>query len=338
MRPLRASLMLNFVLFGFPQAVPQAAVAATVTNQGSYCILVVEEDRGQLTILKPDGSRVGAVKIGERPHEVEVTPDWSTAYVSQFGIADYDHKIGTPGTRVVQVSLKSAKIVGDFTMPGGSRGPHGLKLRPHSQELFVNTEVGGDRMFVFDTRTRTVKRSFAVPAGTHNFIFTDDGRWLISFAGKGGVSKIEARSGKIFRTEDLGSPIRGLAFAKNGDVLASARGELIILDRQTLDVKLRLTAPVHGQLLYLQQLANGELAAPAMDDQGVVFFSGRTTRFVPTGKGALFVRQAPDGLIYVPNIDDTYVSVLNASGTLRRKITGLLTPNGIAFSRCPRSS
>lgn len=338
MRSLRAALALGSLVSLFCSPLSPPAFGASRSSPGSYCILVVEEDRGQLTILKPTGTQVAAVPMGLRPHEVEVTPDRSTAYVSEFGIADYDHMIGTPGTRVVEVSLKSASIVGDFTMPKNARGPHGIKLRPNQPELFVNTEVGGDRMFVFDTRSRAVKQSFAVPVGTHNFIFSKDGRWLFSFAGKGGVSKIDARSGAISRTEDLGSPVRGLAWAKNGDLLASARGEVVILDQSTLDVKRRLRAPVHGQLLYLEQLANGDVAAPAMDDGGVVFFSGRASRFVPTGKGALFVRQAPDGDLYVPNIDEKYMSVLDGSGMLRRKIGGLMAPNGIAFSRCPSAS
>ena len=112
-----------------------------------YCILSVEEERGQFAILRRDGTRVASVPIGGRPHEIEVSSDGTTAYVTQFGIADYDHRIGTPGTKVVEAALQSARATGVFALPAGSRGPHGVKLRPHSRELFVNTEVDGDRMF-----------------------------------------------------------------------------------------------------------------------------------------------------------------------------------------------
>ena len=243
-------------------------------------------------------------------------------------------RIGTPGAKIVEVSLRSARATGAFNLPAGSRGPHGIKLRPHSGELFVNTEVDGDRMFVFDTKTRKLERSFLLPAGTHNFVFAPDGRSLFSFAGKGGLSKIDATTGRIAATIDGGSPIRGLAFTRAGELVASARGELLVIDAVAFKLERRLPAPVHGQLLYPTQLANGDFAVPAMDDNGIVIFTRGSARFIPTGKAPIIVRQAPDGLLYVANVDDTYLSKLTARGAPIAHIDGVLTPNGLAFTHC----
>lgn len=332
-------LVITALLAAAVGSAPSAAwVAATPIRAAKvdYCVLSVEEDRGQLAILKPDGRRVASVPIGERPHEVEVSRSGATAYVTQFGIADYDHRIGAPGNKIIEVNLRTASVVGTFTIPTGSLGPHGVKLRPGSGELFVNTEVNGDKMFVFDTDTRLVRRSFALPKGTHNFIFSSDGRTLYSFAGKGGLSKLDAVSGRIAGTIDAGSPIRGLALNSAGEVLASGRGEVLIIDH-AFRVTRRLKAPVGGQLLYLTQLANGDLAVPAMNDNGIVIFFARRTKFVRTGRAPIFARQAPDGLIYVANVEDTYLSVLSPSGKRISRIDGVLTPNGLAFAGCPKS-
>jgi len=333
MRLIVAAWTIAVAVFSSSGARPVAQQRPVATPD--YCILSVEEERGLLAILRRDGTRVASVPIGGRPHEIEVSSDGATAYVTQFGIADYDHRIGTPGTKVVEAALQSARVTGVFALPAGSRGPHGVKLRPHSRELFVNTEVDGDRMFVFDAKTRRLRRSFGLPPGTHNFIFAPDGRTLFSFAGKGGLSKVDATSGEIAATIDGGSPIRGLAFTRAGELLASARGELLVIDALSFKLKRRMLAPVHGQLLYPTQLASGDFAVPAMDDNGIVIFTPGSARFIPTGKAPIIVRQASDGLIYVANVDDTYLSTLTALGVPLAHINGVLTPNGLAFAPCP---
>lgn len=333
---MRFMIARSAIVVGLSALWATPAASGQLTPQKThYCVLSVEEDRGQLAILQRSGARLASVPIGERPHEIEVSNDGATAYVTQFGIADYDHRIGTPGNKVVRVDLRTARISGTYQIPAGSLGPHGVKLRPRNRELYVNTEIGGNRMFVFDVTTRRLKRSFELPSGTHNFVFSVDGDTLFSFAGKGGLSKIDATSGKIARVIDGGSPIRGLVLTRAGDLLASARGEVLVIDTHTFELKSRLKAPVPGQLLYPTQLASGDLAVPAMDDNGVVFFSHGSARFVPTGKAPIFARQAPDGRIYVANVDDTYLSILGAKGDQVSHVDGVLTPNGLAFAECP---
>lgn len=314
----------------------QPAALAASMRERQYCVLSVEEEPGELAILRPDGGRVAALPMGRRPHEVEVSPNGEKAYVTQFGIADYDNRVGSPGDRVIEVSLGTAKISGVFHLPVGSLGPHGVKLRPGTNELFVNTEVGGDRMSVFDVRTRRLIRYFSIPVGTHNFIFSRKGDVLFSFAGKGGVSKLNSDDGKLLGSIDAGSPVRGLILSRSGDLVASARGEILIIDVDAFHVKRHVVAPVNGQLVYPTELTNGDLAVPAMEDNGVVFFTGVSTRLVFTGKTPLFARQAPDGLIYVANVNDSYLTVLDAAGRPVSKITGISTPNGLAFAPCPK--
>jgi len=133
------------------------------------------------------------LSIGERPHEVVITPDLKVALVSQFGIADYDNRIGTLGDRIVQVDLKTGVASGAFVLPEEVRGPHGVKLRPLDYcELFIIAEVGGGTMPVFDVATHRLLRRHSLPEVTHEFMFSSDGAAIHGFGGGKDASKLAA--------------------------------------------------------------------------------------------------------------------------------------------------
>ena len=301
------------------------------------CVLTVQELAGKLVVASPDGRALAEVRIGDRPHEIAVSRDGGTAYVSQFGITDYDSRIGTPGDRVAEIDLSRAGRSADFVLPAPVRGPHGVKLRPGTGELFVNAEGGRYAMFVFDTRTHRLVRDFALPSGTHNFIFSPDGRSLYAFAGAGGVYAIHPDDGRILAHLETPTPIRGLILTRSGTLLASARGELLELRTEDLSILRRLAAPRPGQFIYAEQWPDGMIVAPSPADGGVAIFPADmgTPKFAPTGKSPILVRRGPDDLIYVSNAEDDHISILDREGQIVRTIPGLAGPNGLAFGRCP---
>jgi hypothetical protein len=159
------------------------------------------------------------------------------------------------------------------------------------------------------------------------------------FAGIEGVAKYDAVTGKQVATRKLATPVRGLRLAGNRLIAAAGKGEVTLLDTDTLEIKARWASPVTGQLVYLETLPDGSIIAPSIADNGVAWFArtGRS-RFIGTGKGSLGVRLAPNGLLYVANVDDDHLSVLSNSGHLVSQIGhGVHGPNGLAFGICPRS-
>ena len=306
------------------------------SSSPAFCLIVAEDSSDHIAILSPGGDVLRRVDVGHWPHEVEVDGSGATAYVTQFGITDYDSRLGTPGDRVTRVDLASASETGRISLPDGRRGPHGVKLRPSGNELFVNTEAGGDQMLVYDASSLALLRQFALPKATHNFIFSADGRYLFSFAGGGGVTKVDPASGAELATRVFDSPARGLRWTKDGDLAVAAKGEVVLLDPDNLATRKTLRAPVGGQRVYLETLSDGTIVAPSMADDGVVWFAKGQARLIPTGKAALTARLAPDGLIYVTNVDDDHLTVLDHSGAVVRQIgSGLKGPNGLGFGKCP---
>lgn len=313
-------------------------LAAPPQTPVRFCLLAVEETAGTLAIADPQGGVIKRLALGERPHEVEVSADGKTAYVSMFGVTDYDSQLGTPGTSVARIDLTRGERVGDYRLPGDLRAPHGVKLRPPAfRELYVNAEKGGDAMLVFDTRTGRLLRRFPLPPGSHNFVFSADGAMIFSFAGANGVSKIDAATGRILATRDVGSPVRGVVMASGGSVLASAKGALVELAAADLGEIRRWPAPGRGQFVYLDQLPNGSIFAPSLNDDGVMIFpmDGGPARFVATGKTAIRAIRGPDGRIYVSNVNDDHVSVLGPDGSVLPSIPGVTSPNGLNFGACP---
>lgn len=314
------------------------AAALSTISTDRFCIVAAEEQGTGIVILNPNGKLVVRVEVGRWPHEVEISSDGRTAFVSQFGITDYDSQIGSPGDHISRIDLATARQTGRFVLPDGLRAPHGVKLRPASAELFVNAEAGGDTMLVYDSRNRRLIRSFPLTKGSHNFVFSTDGRFVFVFAGIEGVAKYDAASGKQLATRKLATPVRGLRLAGAKVIAAAGKGEVTLLDTDTLAVKARLGSLIAGQFVYLEALPDGSIIAPSIADNGVEWFApGGGSRFIQTGKGALGVRLAPDGRLYVANVDDDHLTVLSSSGHLLGQIGhGVQGPNGVAFGICPR--
>ncbi len=128
------------------------------TNQPAIphpVLAVVEQTAGKISFYDVQShQRVGETLVGLLPHEIALSPDGNTAYVSNFGLQDYDENIGIPGDTISEINTQTFKEIARLST-GFQNAPHGVKIRPnHPNELYVNTEIDG-KILVFDLRTKT---------------------------------------------------------------------------------------------------------------------------------------------------------------------------------------
>lgn len=222
------------------------AQTTTIDNGDDWVVLAVEEMAGTASFYRAsDGKRLGSVEVGLLPHEVRVTDDGTTAFVSAFGLHDYDSPLGRPGTSVVEIDVASMSVRRRLrTFAAGARlatsdqAPHGVELSPDEKTLYVNCEHAdpdhgvSPSILAYDlsgpsTRGGAASRSIAVGghgcasgpsvsvpidhrcALAHHLVASPDGRVLWMMAGSQGLGAIDVGTGKALSGDAILPPPQG---------------------------------------------------------------------------------------------------------------------------------
>ena len=69
-------------------------------------ILVVQEGLGKVIAFDSSRPEIRAeIRVGQMPHEIALSSNGRTAYVSNFGLLEVNHKIGTPGKTISVIDV-----------------------------------------------------------------------------------------------------------------------------------------------------------------------------------------------------------------------------------------
>jgi DNA-binding beta-propeller fold protein YncE len=301
--------------------------------QRAYTVVAVQSLQESVSAFPSDHPEmITAVKVAYKPHEIAISADGRTAYVSNFGLNDANNLTGIPGTTLSVIDVASMTVSKTLTMPAALKAPHGVGLRPgHQTQLFTNAEEG-DAMVVFDCGSGAVLRQFPIPAGIHNFVFSADGA--------GFVVRIDAENGKVTGRYDAGSPVRGLTWVGSGkgvELEVSVMGAVVLLNPKDMSVRKRFTFPDGKQTYYAAVTSDQRmLLVPSIEggDVKVVRLSdGKVVKSIPIDS-PLRVIIPPDGLsAYVSTVNPkSHPTVIDLKTFETHQIAGLNQTNGIGIS------
>lgn len=319
----------------------------TYATSPTQMLAVVEENAGQVSFYNPEnGKSLGRLQIGFLPHEIAVTKDGTTAYVSNFGIKDYDSGAGIPGTSisVIDIPNRAEKYRlytfnpadhRDFSQIDGA--PHGVKLRPpFEKQLYVNVEKGG-KLLVFDLATKSILKKIDVSPNTHNIFFSKDGNTLWLMAGKDGVIRMDTDTGKVTGTYNSATPVRGLKYTPdNRYLMVSSVNQINLINPDTLAIEKQFTNLGVGPILYSDMTPDQKyIIAPAAFDNQIIVIeveTGKVIKRIVTGLNPIGVMIEPNGnFAYITNATDKHISKINLKTF---ESTNLYTndgPNGITL-------
>ena len=221
-------------------------------------LVAVEESDSTVAIYDLDsGAELSRIKVGLWPHELALSPDGQTVFVSNFGLKDYDEHIGTPGFSVSIIDLRLGVEKGRlYTFTNRAefdrlRAPHGLQVSPDGKRLFVNVEAD-DHMLIFDLDRQnqaprcvslrhlaldrfTQRSAYPLPEDAHNFLLSDSGNVLWVYPSQRGVSRINAETGALLASYAAAGIVRGLQFSHDKKALIACEGgRVTVLDPEKL--------------------------------------------------------------------------------------------------------
>jgi ABC-type branched-subunit amino acid transport system substrate-binding protein len=342
---------------------------APASGNWRQLLIVVAESVGEVVLHDAlDGSILARVAVGSLPHEVVVSPDGKTAYVSNFGLQDYDERIGTPGSSISVIDLdlmcETHRLHTFNAMTGQTyRAPHGLGLSPDGSLLYVSVEQGA-MILTFDLATRQMREPLLLPPRTtpavsasatdgppqssfpeaskctHNMVVSTDGTAIFLMAADhdptapdNGVFKIDATSGELLAQAVLQN-VHGLHYTMDQQALLACGFNCYwILDPATLKV-LETHAMPSGQILYGVPTRDGRFVFPCVWYSSVIVAYGDDVlaRNV-TGVDPVHVVVSPDGSqSWITNARSDYITRLGLTNYDMENIPTGEGPNGIAMA------
>lgn len=322
-------ILLTVCLWGFLKSHAQQLLIAVLQRTDSVAIYDIDKSR-----------RVATLPVGDMPHEITYDAATQRCFITNFGVEDYDTRIGIPGRSITVIDPFQQRIITTIQTGFGDTGnmPHGIKVRPgKSRELFVNIERP-DSMLVYDLDRYREKRRFPLPQGTHNFAFSEDGKRLWIMAGAAGVYRINPKNGKIKSHKLFQTPIRGLTFLK-GHILASGLNELFLLSKKKLKVIRHYKNLGVGQILYSAVTPDERhILCPAVFDSTVLVVdakSGTVRHRIPVGRTPINI-QTNYRYAFVSHAQDDHITQIDLRTFQVQKKINANGANGLIIVQQPQ--
>lgn len=157
---------------------------------------------------------------GAKPHELVISPDHKTAYVSVYGDGVYG-KNPHPGHTVVIVDLTSQKMAGSIDI-SPYRAPHGIQIDAHGM-LYVACDLDR-KVLILDPRKRTIEATIDVEGTGHWITLLPDASklYVANKNDKPFIGVIDLKSRKLVGKVPMPNGTQGLVASPDGKTVLAA--------------------------------------------------------------------------------------------------------------------
>ena len=332
MKPIRFAAVL-FAFFAL--ALSASAATLVVLNKSEHTASLIDPESGKTLAKLP---------VGRGPHEVIVSLDGRTAYVSNFGPYGIcpagDTMCKTPGNTITVLDLAERKVKATYNY-GSNTGQHGSVISRDSKYLWVTSETPQSLLEIDAATGKIVNQWMTKQERSHLVVVTpDEKKFYVSNTVSGSVSVIERATGAV-NVISIGKGAEAITISPDGRevwvgmpfdnkiaVISTAKDELAEMLESGGKQPQRIRFTPDGKEVWVSHVAGDTLTvidaksrkvvanvSVGKRPQGIVFSpDGRLGYFALSGSNQVAVIDVPDRKL-VQNFD-----------------TGL-DPDGIGFGR-----
>jgi DNA-binding beta-propeller fold protein YncE len=253
MRALRNALLLIIVLFA--ASTPVFAESANLNSPtGTTGLIMVDKVGGQVRFFDPNTDRELAAfapdpQPGIKAHELAISPDHKTAYVTVYGDGVYGNN-PHPGHAVAIIDLATRRRVGSIDL-APYQAPHGIQVDA-SGTLYVACDLSR-KVLVLDPRKRRIVTAIDVEGTGHWIALLPDSSklYVANKNDKPFVSVVDVKARKMIGKVPMPHGTQGIVASPDGKrVLVADDSEPILHvispETDTLVDQIRVTGVASG--------------------------------------------------------------------------------------------
>ena len=311
-------------------------------------LIVLNKSDHEAVLVDPATHRpVARITTGRGPHEVAVSPDGRTAYVSNYGMYGVfreGQRVNEPGNTLSVLDLATRAIKDTFEL-GAYAKPHGIAVSRDGKRLWVTCE-DSKAVLELDAATGKVLKAWTTGQETSHMIVPsmDERRLFVANIRSGSATVIERASDRV--TTVVTAPgAEGIDVSPDGRevwVTNRADSSISVIDAQGDTVIARLESGGKFPIRVKFTPDGREAWVSCLQSNAVVVFDARTREIVATvavAAAPVGIQMSPDGKrAYVANTNDDLVTVIDVAA---RKVLATFTtgnePDGMAWAKGPTS-
>jgi YVTN family beta-propeller protein len=177
-------------------------VSALALPAGAATLVVLNKSEHTASLIDPEtGKTITKLPVGRGPHELIVSPDGRTAYVSNFGRYGIcpagDTMCQTAGNTITVLDLAGRKVKGTYDY-GTNTGQHGSLVSRDGKYVWVTSETPQSLLEIDASTGKIVNQWKTNQDRSHLVVVTrDEKKFYVSNTVSGSVSVIDRATGAV---------------------------------------------------------------------------------------------------------------------------------------------